>query len=144
MKNLYVELKERHSKEFNNFPCFFAFNQDQFNEGMEKLGLTKNDTDKIYRGIGGMFYKKSDSQKLKDMLNRHDREMKQAIKNDITGEGFIFDMFNYELANHEYCWTMDIEDTIDALGITLEEINNNEQLLHGLNKAKQYQMEHDY
>jgi hypothetical protein len=134
-KNLYVELIDKHQEEFNNFPCFFAFDKKQFNEGMEKLGLNPDDTDKIYRGIGGMFYKKSDSQKLKDMLNKHDKEFKEAVANDKTGEGFIYQMFKYELANHEYGYTYELDDTLNALDLTIEEINNNKNLLNGLNKA---------
>ena len=44
-------------------------------------------------------------------------------------------MFIYELANHEYCITYDLEETLNALGLSVEEINADERLLHGLNKA---------
>jgi hypothetical protein len=48
-------------------------------------------------------------------------------------------MFLYELANHEYCITYDLEDTLDALALTVDEINADPRLLHGLEKAlKQY------
>ena len=134
--NKYKHLKDKHQNECNSFPCFFAFNKKQVNEGMEKLGLNPDNTDKIYRGIGGMFYKKSDSQKLKDMLNRHDKELEEAIKNDKTGEGFIFDMFYYELSNHEYGYTYELDDTLDCLGLTLNDVMSRENLLNGLNKAK--------
>ena len=134
--NRYRELKDRHEKMMNEFPMFFAFNQKQFAEGMEKLGLKPDETDKIYKlgGTGG-FYKKTDSDKLKEMFNTFDREMKEAIAADETGEGFIYDMFNHELANHEYCITWDLEPTLDAVGLTLEEINADARLLKGLNKA---------
>ena len=39
-------------------------------------------------------------------------------------------MFSYELANHEYCITYDIEPTLDALGLTLDEINKRAYLVH--------------
>lgn len=48
-------------------------------------------------------------------------------------------MFYTELANHEYCITYDLTDTIYALGLSVDEINADKRLLHGLNKAvKQY------
>ena len=119
--NDYLSLKNKHEKEFNEFPMVFAFNDEQFKEGMKSLGLKITDTDKVYRGIAGGFYKKTDSKRLKDLLKKHATEMKEAIMADTTGEGFIYDMFNYELANHEYCVTMSIESTIDALGLTIEE-----------------------
>lgn len=143
--NSYRELKERQQQEVNSFPMMFAFSNKQFDEGMEKLGLKPTDTDKIYKlGSTGGYYKKSDSKALHEMFARHEKERQEAIKNDITGEGYIYDMFNYELANHEYGYTMDITDTIDALDLTVEDINSNQALLNGLNKAKDNQLESIY
>ena len=31
--NAYQEMQDRQQKEFNSFPCFFAFGQEQFDEG---------------------------------------------------------------------------------------------------------------
>ena len=113
----------------------FAFSRNQFDEGMRKLGLEPTDTDKIYSIGHGGFIRKSDSEALKEMLDRHGNEIEQAILGDSTGEGFIYDMFRYELDNHEYSYTHDISDTLDSLGITIEEVNANERLLHGLKLA---------
>ena len=44
-------------------------------------------------------------------------------------------MFLYELANHEYCITYDLEDILDALCLTVDEINADKRLLRGLEKA---------
>jgi hypothetical protein len=133
--NIYLELKRKHQEESNNFPFMFAFSKEQFAEGMQKLDLNESDTDKIYSIGGGGYIRKTDSEAMHEMFNRHEKEMKEAINNDITGEQFIFDMFNYELANHEYTYTGTIEDTINALALTIDEINNNERLLNGLKKA---------
>lgn len=143
--NNYLEMKERHQQEVNEFPLMFAFSNKQFDEGMRKLGLKPTDTDKIYKlGSAGGYYKKSDSKALHEMFAMHEQEKQKAIENDTTGEGYIYDMFNYELANHEYCITYDITDTIEALDLTMEEINNNKALLNGLNKAKDNQLESIY
>lgn len=134
--NKYEEMKEKHQKEFDQFPMKFAFTDKQFKESMEALGLTENDTDKII-GIGaGGFIKKSDLKSYTEMCQKAEKEMQEAIENDKTGEGFIKDMFKYELANHEYCITYELDDTLDALGLTLEEINNNQALKNGLKLAK--------
>lgn len=134
--NAYAEMKKKHQQEVNDFPMFFAFSDKQFAEGMKSLGLEPEDTDKIYslRGTGG-FYRKSDSQKLHDMFDRHEKERKGAIEADQTGEGFIYEMFDYELANHEYGYTRDISDAVRALGLSVDEINADEKLLRGLKKA---------
>ncbi|MBQ9167937.1 MAG: hypothetical protein IJX67_05970 [Oscillospiraceae bacterium] len=141
MANQYITLKEKQQQEINDFPMFFAFSQKQFEEGMEKLGLAPEDTDKIYKlGHTGGFYRKTDAQALHELFDRHAKEKAEAIAADTTGEGYIYDMFNYELANHEYGYTRDLEPTLDALGLTVEEINADERLLRGLQKARKEQI----
>lgn len=138
----YRAMKDRHQKEVNEFPMFFAFSNEQFAEGMKKLGLEPSETDKIYRlGNTGGFYRKTDGQKLKDMFDRHEKEMADAIAQDTTGTGFIFEMFLYELANHEYCITYEYEDTFRAVGLTSEEIYGNNALANGLRLATQKYLE---
>jgi hypothetical protein len=44
-------------------------------------------------------------------------------------------MFLYELANHEYTYTNDLEDTLSALDLTPDDINSNKALKKGLQKA---------
>ena len=102
---------------------------------MQKWGLTVNDTDKICSLGAGTYIRKTDKEAFCTLINRLTSEKENAIAADLTGDGFIFDMFVYELANHEYCITYDLEDTLDALGLTAEEINADKQLTHGLNKA---------
>lgn len=132
----YSALKQQHQQEVNDFPFFFAFNNEQFEKGMAGFGLTPEDTDKIYKygGTSG-FYLRTDAPRLKEMFDRHDREKREAITADTTGNGYIYQMFLYELANHEYGYTGDITDTLAALGLTEEEIASSKPLLYGLNKA---------
>lgn len=142
-KETYIEMRDRHQKEWNDFPMFFAFSDSQFAEGMKKLGLKPSDTKKIYKlGSSGGFYRKSDATALREMINRHHAEEKAAIAADIDGTGFAFEMFYHELANHEYCVTYDVTEALDALGYTVDNINNNEQLLKAfLNAEKQYRID---
>lgn len=133
--NKYSELREKQQKEIDAFPFMWAFNRKQFEEGMERLGLAPSDTDKIYSIGAGGYIRKTDSDALHEMMNRHAAEMQAAIDADETGEGFIFDMFNYELANHEYGYTRDPEPTLDALGMNMEEIMADGRLLNGWKKA---------
>ena len=133
--NAYQEMKDRQQKEFDAFPVGAAFSNQQFQQMMEKWGLTLNDTDKICSIGGGCYIRKTDKEALCALINRLNNEKENAIAADLTGDGFIFDMFVYELANHEYCITYDLEDTLDALGLTAEQINADKRLIHGLNKA---------
>lgn len=135
----YLELKQKQQKEVNDFPFGFAFSNQQFKEMMEKFGLKETDTDKIYSIGAGGYIRKSDSDAFDEMIKRHRKEIEDEIEKDKKGTGFIYSMFSYELANHEYCITYDIEPTLDALGLTLDEINKKENLLNGLRKAlKEY------
>ena len=131
----YMELKQRQQAEFNAFPMQFAFSERQFAEGMAALGLEPTDTDKIYSAPGGGFYRREDSQRLKDMTDRFDRELAGAIAADKTGEGFIYEMFLCELDDHEYGYTGDTTDALRALGYTAAEVLENPQLKRGFEKA---------
>jgi len=134
--SVYTELKQRHSREVNDLPFFFAFNDKQFEAGMQKFGLTVEQTDQIYKfgSIGG-FYRRSDSAKIHGTLERHEKEREEAIAADKKGDGYIFEMFLYELNNHEYGYTWDVTDTLNALDLTPEQIAGNKALKHGFTKA---------
>ena len=134
--NKYQELKESQSKRINSFPMFFAFTKSSSADGMKKFGLKETETDKIVSIGSGGYIKKESVQDFKDMINSFENERQEAIKADTTGEGFIYDMFLYELRNHEYCYTGTVEDTLDALGMTFEEIEKDKALLNGLVLAK--------
>lgn len=136
--NLYQKLRTKHQKEINEFPVKFAFNMEQFKKSMEELGLTENDTDKVVRVGTNGFCKKADAPKLAEMLQKHSSDMEALIAADKTGDGFIFDMFYYELCNHEYGYVYDvaIEEVLEALGFTKEQIEADEKLKNGFEKAK--------
>lgn len=135
MKETYIEFKKRQADEFAKFPMHFAFSNAQFAKAMENLGLTPEDTDKVVSVPGGGIIRKSDSMKYTDLLIRHSTESTEAMKDP----EFAFEAFRYELSNHEYNYTYDVTDTIEALGFTFEEIENNQVLKEALNKAKKEQ-----
>lgn len=133
--NRYADLKQRQQEEFNAFPMQYAFSDRQFAEAMAALGLEPTDTDKVYKAPGGGFYRREDGPRLKAMMDRFDQELKDAIAGDQTGDGFIYEMFLYELDAHEYGYTMDRSDTLDALGYTADEVLGDPRLKRGIEKA---------
>ena len=136
--NKYMELKERQQQEVNALPLGFAFSEKQFNEMMVGWGLDpEKDLDKIVSiGYGG-FIQKKDRSLMHETFDRHKREMKEAIAADPTGEGFIFDMFLRELENHEYGYTGDMTDALEALGFTAQEVVDDPRHNRGISKAHQ-------
>lgn len=133
--NEYTKMKSRQQKEIDAFPLGFAFSNKQFGEMMKNWGLTPKDTDKIYKLPAGGFVQKKDHKALHEMLDRHTKELEEAIEADKDGEGFIYNMFLSELDDHEYGYTGDLDDTLDVLGLTMEKIEADKRLHHGLKKA---------
>ena len=132
----YSELKERQQQEINAFPFIWAFNESQLADGMRRLGLDpEKDKDKLCSIGGGGIIRKTDAAAMRAMFDRHRRELLDAIEADSTGEGFIYDMFYTELANHEYSYTGDVTDAVNACGLTVEQLNANPALIKGLKKA---------
>ena len=134
--NQYAKLRQRQQQEFNALPLGFAFSQKQFDEMMGGWGLDpEKDLDKILRIPGGSFVQKKVADLFHQTMERHDADMAAAIEGDQTGEDFIYEMFLYELDNHEYGYTMDTEDTLDALGYTAAQVLGDPRLKRGLEKA---------
>lgn len=134
----YRELRERQQQEVNNFPLGFAFGNKQFEEMMAKWGLdAKKDRDlaQVASLFGGAYILKKDVPAYKDMSRRHREELAADIAEDKTGEGFIFQMFLYELNNHEFGYTGDTSDALEALGYTAEQVYGDPKLKRGIEKA---------
>ena len=129
--NKYTSLKSKHQKEINAFPFGFAFNQSQFDEMMTKWCLDPKNTGAIFSIGGGGYIRKADADAMHEMFDRHEAEWNVAIQD----EEFMFEMFNYELANHEYSYTGDLTDTLEALNLTMNVINETPGMADALKRA---------
>lgn len=142
--NRYEEMTNRHQAEANAFPFGFAYSDKQFLEMMKKWDLchgqdgrpTKADYEKIFSIGAGGYIRRTDADSLHEMCSRHRKEINDAIDADKTGEGFIYDMFRYEMGNHEYGLTFDPDDTLDACGLNMMLVQKNPALLAGWIKAE--------
>ena len=125
-KNLYLELKERQQNELNNLPIYWAFGQSQIDELVQKLGFkTEDDLLKNVFTIGaGSIILKKDKELVLDTFKRHEKELNDNMLND----DFLQSAFEYELANHEYIITYDLDETLRALGIKKDEFYNDDRL----------------
>lgn len=107
----YTELKAENAKELNEFHgMFFAFSEKQLTEGLEKLGVEPSLIVSI--GSGGYILKSRVSD-LTAMFKRHNESLKQLKKD----HNALLDAIVYELHNHEYTYTRDASDALDALGL---------------------------
>jgi len=120
----YEELKRKHEAEINTFEgIFFAFDDKQFKEGMERVGLTEKDTNKIYELGAGGFILRSRNKAFLELFENRNKELEEAMLN----KEFLVDAFTYELRNHEYCITGDTRDTLDKFSLqytTLTELQS--------------------
>lgn len=130
--NKYEELKTKQQERVNSFPMKFAFNDKQFEEGMKELGLSPDDTDKVLSIGGGGFIRKSDKEAFQELFKTINNEIQEQIDKDKTGEHFIKDMFLFELENHEFGYTRELDDTLEALDLKKEDILNSKKLKKGL------------
>lgn len=94
----YEELKDRQREEFNNFPIAYAFNKQQLQEALDKLGAESIMECVSVFGHGDIV-KKENAMKLVEMMKRHDQEVAEAMKD----YDFAVGAFLYEMNNHEYC-----------------------------------------
>lgn len=145
--NLYRILKKKQEKRLNEVIekyCFFAFSDKQFEEGMNRFGLSTDPADlqKVVRFYNGGFILKDHAEELHEALRRNTREFNEAAQDPETGDDFMRDAFLTELYNHEFSYTGDPSDAVEALGLTMEEVLKDERLNMHLAGAMQYIQEH--
>lgn len=120
MRQAYLDLQEKHRKEINEFPMAYAFSEKQLAEALEELGATKEECTTVF-GHGDVM-KKEDAPKFLAMLERHDKEMKDAM----LDENFAEAAFRYEMDNHEYAINWDGDDEVLAcFGMKVDDLLEN-------------------
>ena len=137
----YSDLLNRHQREVNAFPIKWAFSDSQFTQAMRELGLDPSDIGAIIGIGGGGFMRKSDNEAFHAMLERHQQERAEAIASDKDGTGYLYEMFLYELGNHEYIYTYDPDETFEACGVTAEQVESNPIMKHAFANAKRDYLE---
>lgn len=105
----YRELKQRHQQEFNALPLFFAFDEQQYQEGLKKVNAT-SDTP-IVKLAGGCYVKQSDFATVKELLDQHKEE---HIQNMMNSDIYTYDMLRVELAEREYESNRDLNQILNA------------------------------
>ena len=139
----YKEWKEKRQAEIDALPIRFAFSNKQFEELCSYFGITEEEApEKLYSfGYGG-FHLKTDSSLIYGTLKRWSGEEDRLMKED---DEFALSAIRYELANHEYCISYDNETVLEALGLSLSDIKEDERLRRLWKQAKrEYLQSVDY
>jgi len=124
----YTELKKQVEKDINDFPIFFAFNDEQFIEGKAKIGVNNN-SELLSIGAGG-YIKKVDRDSFHEIFINQKKRLKTFLKDKENLKNSLI----YELSNHEYCITHDEREALAALGLKLGKLNSEQ--LEVLQQAK--------
>ena len=125
---MYREFKEMKQKEFNALPTMFAFSKKQLEEQMEKLGTNKSEI--VNLGYG-MFMREKDLYLLDAFEGKYEAMKNQLMEND----EFLLDAFLYELRNHEYIITREVDDALSVFDLTVDDVMKDDRMLVAINKA---------
>ena len=125
----YSIFKRAKQQKVNEFPMMFAFSKEQLEEGKAKLGVTDN-KELLSIGAGG-FIRKSDKNEFDNLFIQIDKELSENLNDD----EFLYDAFLYEIANHEYIYSCDLTDSLEVLGLTVEQVRADNRMNSILNKA---------
>lgn len=132
----YLDLRKRQQKELTEFPIAYAFNDKQLQEALEKLGAKKEECVAVMEH--GDIMKRENVPAFFKMMERHNNELQEALKDDDFAEG----AFLYEMDNHEYAinWTGD-EDVLACFNLT-EETLEEKRLVGAYLRARNKHMKH--
>lgn len=125
----YSTFKKSKQQKVDEFPMMFAFSQEQLEEGKARLGVTDN-KELLSIGAGG-FIRKSDREEFDNLFIQLDKELAENLNDD----EFLYEAFLYELANHEYCYSWDLTDSLAVLGLTVEQVKADDRMYSILKKA---------
>lgn len=127
----YKEFKDFKQQKFNDFEgIFFAFNNEQFKEGLKKVGLKEGEENQLAKIFGGGFILKNRVADFQKMNTENVKLFKKLMLKD----HFLKDAFMYELSNHEYSYTYDDEEALSCFGMTKDKMTERE--LNILQEAK--------
>ena len=127
--NKYSTLQNTQQERFNALPIYFAFGNNQFEDLLAKLGA---EVKELFTFGAGSIMKKKDKHLLVEHYRLSTIEDTEAMKDD----AYIYQMFICELGNHEYGYTYDMEDTLNACGYNEETIREDPRIFSICQKAR--------
>jgi (p)ppGpp synthase/HD superfamily hydrolase len=118
-KNAYLDLQKKHRDEISNFPIAYAFNKEQLNEALVKLGVENVEECVTIMGHGDIV-KKENAPKFVAMLKRQSKEVHDLL---CSSEEVAEAAFLYEMDNHEYAINWDGDaDVLTAFALDEEDL----------------------
>ena len=129
--NKYKQLRDQLQKQYDALPIKYAYSEIQFKNMLKQFETEAGGRVRLLYIGQGAYILAQDEKLIDEFLKSSDRELAEAMKDD----DFLYDAFNYELANHEFCYTDDISDALDALGLSWEQIKDDQRIMKILKRA---------
>lgn len=129
----YTDLQVAHQKDVNEFPMIFMFGKktdDEIKTELAKIGAKKL-AECVHIGAGAIM-KKADVPVWAALCKRHEAEKKLFTETETN----LVQMIYSEMCNHEYGYTCDSYDTLQALGKTENDFRTDERFLNAWKKAE--------
>lgn len=135
----YYSFNEKNTKSLHDFiskNVFFAFSQEQFNDGLKKFNIDPENKEeiknKLHKYIGGGFIlieSEKEEKRIIKKRNKVQRKYLSKFKN-------LVDALKYEMYNHECGYTGDYLNGLYAIGYGLKDLRKNKKLQKAYFKAK--------
>ena len=128
-----AEMEAAHQKDINDFPIVYMFgykSEKEIRERIAKIGASSLN-ECIDNGYGGILLK-SKLNDYKEMFARHRRERKKFCENEEN----LCKMILHTMYDHEYGYTENPEDVLDALGKTYDDLQNDQRFRNAWDKAE--------
>ena len=145
--NRYSQMEKAHKQEMDDFAeehVFFAFDHNDLEEGCRRWGIPTSEasTQLVSIGAGG-YIRRTDFPLWLQLLARQSKEVRSAMDDDKTGEGFIFEgMLNELVGQHD--WGYADEDEVlehSDLKITPDMMRNDPRMKRAYNMVCDYMEE---
>ena len=137
MSKKYYVWKEKNSKKLDKFisdNIFFAFDNKQFDKGLEKLGVKKEEVkEKLCSLFGGGFMLKSSKKQYNKIINRMHRNKRKYLSHYPN----LYNAILYEMGNYECGYTWNFTTCLAPLGFSKKDLLKNKKLAKAFHKAKE-------
>lgn len=114
MKTTYKQFKDALQKEYDSFPFWAAFSNEQLEE--MKIKLNVSDNSELLSIWYWVYIRKTDREAYREMIKRQDELLNEFLKAPEQLKGAI----KYELSNHEYCITYEPEPALEAIWLVYD------------------------
>ncbi len=136
----YKEFKDISQEKFNTIPLYYFFNSEQKREVLKKLDIKECElSDKVFGFQGGIILK-SQAHQIEDFYNW----IKKAEQTLYQRKDYLYQLFYYELFNHEVQITCDYEGFLKNIGMELDTDLKKQAFEKAKKKHWNYCLKHDY